>query len=100
MKVGRRYFFRQSRRTDQFAHKRYTNPECEKWESIVVMGRVVKERGAEVLTVIEGCGMKKPDPLDGDQIVFSTGSALTVQGGDLRTLEEHGQPDCKLGVWE
>lgn len=99
LSVGRRYFFRLSRRADQFAHKRYTNHECEKWQSIVVMGRVVKQRGREVLTVIEGCGMKKPDPLDGDELVFNVGQGLCVTGGDFRTLEEHGKPDLKLGVW-
>lgn len=97
--VGHRYFFRQSRRSDQFAHKRYTNPECEKWQSIIVMGRVVKQVGQEVKVIIEETGMQNPDPQDGTQLVFNIGSALCATGGDFRTLEQHGKPDAKLGVW-
>ena len=63
------------------------------------MGRVLEQCGGEVRVVIEGCGMRKPDPEDGDRIVFPAGSALTVGGGDLRILEEHGKPDMQLGVW-
>jgi hypothetical protein len=97
--VGHRYFFRRSRRTDAFRHKRYSDPAVEKWEALVVMGRVIEQRGGEVKIAIEECGMSSPDPSDGDEVVVSVGSGLTVNGGAFRTLEEHGKPNVVLCAW-
>jgi len=97
--VGHRYFFRRSRRTDAFRHKRYPEPAVEKWEAVVVMGRVVEQRGSQVKIAIEECGMSSPDPSDGEEVVIDVGSGLTVTGGVFRTLEEHGKPSVVLGAW-
>lgn len=98
--IGKRYYFSKSRRTDQFRNKRYTNPECQQWQSIVIMGRAVEQRGGEVKIVVEQCGMAHPDPTDGNTVVMSVGNMLTVPGGDIRTFEDHGHPSgVELGVW-
>lgn len=99
LETGHRYFFRKSKRVDEFAHKRYTNPECEKWASIVVMGRVVEQRGEEVKIVIEDTGMKAPDPKDGETIVLPVGFTLCTDEG-YWSLEKYGKPKVQIGVWE
>ncbi len=97
--VGKHYFFSKSRRTDQFAHKRYTTPELEKWETIYVQGRVISQQGNEAKVVVVDTGMQAPDPQDGATLVFDIGCAICVTGGDLRTLEDHGKPNLVLGKW-
>lgn len=99
LQQGKHYFFRKDRRTDGLAHKRYTHPCAQRWESVIIMGEVILQRGGEVKIAVTDTEMLKPDPMDGDLIVMPVGDVLTVTGGEPRTLEEHGRPGRKLGAW-
>jgi hypothetical protein len=94
--VGHHYFYKESRRCDAFAHKRYTSPEVEEWETLIVQGAFVEAKGQEIKIRLEGNnGFEK----DGETFVFSKAYFLTNPDHTLRCLETNGAPDVKLGTW-
>jgi hypothetical protein len=97
LQIGKHYFIGDSRRVDQFAHKRFTTAELEKWEHIVVMGELIEQRENQIKLRLTGNGFEK----DGKEYVFGTGSLLMAPGAaEARTLEDHGAPTTTLGVWK
>ena len=93
--IGKHYFIRRTKRTDQFAHKRYTTPELIEHKSLVVMGRLVEYQGNEVkLLLTDNNGFFN----DNGEFVFYNGEMMCVDG-EYRTLEQHGKPETPLGQW-
>jgi hypothetical protein len=99
VEIGKHYFFRRTKRVDQFAHKRYSSVELDQWSSILFMGKAIETRRTEVKIEIFKSGMRSPDPADGKVVVVPIGTMLVADDGEYLSLESHGRLDAELGKW-
>lgn len=100
IEIGKHYFTHDTKRTDAFARKRYTNPEVERYADIYIMVEALRRTPEKNRVVVKVCTDGEQQPDFNGEYEISALNLLDFEGGsELRTLEDHGEFPKPLGVW-